>query len=147
MRINALRARPRRRGKPKDDSERSVIADTILDRDCHADRPNQNWQAAFTEVLPSGTIRAMAQNANVNGLQTWGANLVAVPWMPMADAGVEEQVVQDMIRVCHTGKEALGTSFGAFNGADFDNMAPANVMPYHPGATRYHKGVGMPKGN
>ena len=27
MRINALRARPRRRGKPKDDGERSVIAD------------------------------------------------------------------------------------------------------------------------
>lgn len=27
MRLNALRARPRRRGKPKDDGERSVIAD------------------------------------------------------------------------------------------------------------------------
>ena len=27
MRSNALRARPRRRGKPKDDGERSVIAD------------------------------------------------------------------------------------------------------------------------
>jgi putative transposase len=33
MRVNALRARPRRRGKPKDDGERSVIADNILDRD------------------------------------------------------------------------------------------------------------------
>ncbi len=38
MRINALRARPRRRGKPKDDGERSVIADNILDRDFQADR-------------------------------------------------------------------------------------------------------------
>lgn len=41
MRINALRARPRRRGKPKDDGERSVIADNILERDFQADRPNQ----------------------------------------------------------------------------------------------------------
>ena len=48
MRLNALRARPRRRGKPKDDGERSVIADNILDRDFQADRPNQKWLADFT---------------------------------------------------------------------------------------------------
>ena len=48
MRINALRARPRRRGKPKDDGERSLIADNILDRDFQADRPNQKWLADFT---------------------------------------------------------------------------------------------------
>jgi putative transposase len=40
MRSNALRARPKRRGKPKDDGERSVIADNILDRDFQAERPN-----------------------------------------------------------------------------------------------------------
>lgn len=48
MRTNALRARPRRRGKPKDDGERSVIAENILDRDLQADRPNQKWLADFT---------------------------------------------------------------------------------------------------
>jgi putative transposase len=48
--INALRARPRRRGKPKDDGERSVIADNILDRDFQADRPNQKWLADFTYI-------------------------------------------------------------------------------------------------
>lgn len=50
MRINALRARPRHRGKPKDDGERSVIADNILDRDFQADRPNQKWLADFTHI-------------------------------------------------------------------------------------------------
>ncbi|SMO65780.1 hypothetical protein SAMN06265221_1062 [Paracoccus laeviglucosivorans] len=50
MRINALRARPRRRGKPKDDRERSVIADNILDRDLAADRPNHKWLADFTYI-------------------------------------------------------------------------------------------------
>lgn len=48
MRLNALRARPRRRGKPKDDGERSV--DNILDRDFQADRPNQKWLADFTYI-------------------------------------------------------------------------------------------------
>jgi putative transposase len=50
MRLNAMRARPKRRGKPKDDGERSVIADNILDRDFVADLPNQKWLADFTYI-------------------------------------------------------------------------------------------------
>jgi putative transposase len=48
MKVNGLRARPRRRGLPKDDGLRSVIADNLLDRDFQADRPNQKWLADFT---------------------------------------------------------------------------------------------------
>lgn len=47
MRVNVLRARPRRRGKPRGDGERSVIADSIQGRDFQADRPNQKWRADF----------------------------------------------------------------------------------------------------
>jgi putative transposase len=43
-------ARPKRRGKPKDDGTRSIIADNILDRDFQADRPNQKWLADFTYI-------------------------------------------------------------------------------------------------
>jgi len=48
MRQNAMRARPRRRGKSKDEGERSVIAANILDRDFEADQPNKKWLADFT---------------------------------------------------------------------------------------------------
>ncbi|MCD2180417.1 IS3 family transposase [Rhizobium sp. C1] len=48
MRTNALRARPRRRGLPKDGGERSVIMPNVLDRQFAADRPNQKWVADFT---------------------------------------------------------------------------------------------------
>lgn len=45
MREQGLRARPRRRGLPKDQGERSVIAGNVLDRQFTADRPNQNgWR-------------------------------------------------------------------------------------------------------
>lgn len=50
MRRNALRARPGRCVKPKDDGERSVIADNILNRDFQADRPNQEWLADFAYI-------------------------------------------------------------------------------------------------
>lgn len=102
--------------------------------------------AAYTAVLPSGSIRTLPQNENINGLQSWGASIVAVPWMLMANEGVEEQIVYDLISTIHRNKEALGAAFGAFNGADFDAMAPANAMPYHPGALRYYEEIGMTVG-
>ena len=50
MRVHGLRARPRRRGLPKDDGLRSVIADNILDRQFTAEAPNQRWIADFTYI-------------------------------------------------------------------------------------------------
>ncbi len=50
MRQQGLRARPRRRGLPKDQGERSVIAGNVLDRQFTADRPNQEWVADFTYI-------------------------------------------------------------------------------------------------
>jgi putative transposase len=50
MRQQALRARPRRRGLPKDAGERSIIATNILDRQFAADGPNQKWVADFTYI-------------------------------------------------------------------------------------------------
>jgi len=50
MRQQALRARPRRRGLPKDLGERSAIADNILDRQFAATAPNQKWVADFTYI-------------------------------------------------------------------------------------------------
>lgn len=50
MRVYGLKARPRRRGLPKDDGLRSVIADNILDRQFTAEAPNQRWIADFTYI-------------------------------------------------------------------------------------------------
>ncbi|WP_138956753.1 IS3 family transposase [Sphingomonas sp. KC8] len=50
MRLHGLKARPRRRGLPKDAGERSVIADNLLDRQFTADAPNRKWVADFTYI-------------------------------------------------------------------------------------------------
>jgi putative transposase len=50
MRLQALKARPRRRGLPKDDGQRSVIAENVLDRQFSAEAPNQKWVADFTYI-------------------------------------------------------------------------------------------------
>ena len=50
MRLQAFRARPRRRGLPADRGERSTaaIAQNVLDRQFEASAPNQKWVADFT---------------------------------------------------------------------------------------------------
>jgi putative transposase len=51
MRMNALRARPRRRGLHKDSGARSPeTAPNLLDRQFVAERPNQRWIADFTYI-------------------------------------------------------------------------------------------------
>lgn len=55
MRINALRARPRRRGKPKDDGERSVIADKFWTA---TSRPNDRTRSGSPISPTSGRQRA-----------------------------------------------------------------------------------------
>jgi putative transposase len=51
MRANAMRARPRRRGLPKDAGQASSTpAANVLDRQFSAERPNQKWIADFTYI-------------------------------------------------------------------------------------------------
>ena len=51
MRQSALRARPRRRGLPKDRAAReAAVAENVLDRAFEAAAPNQKWIADFTYV-------------------------------------------------------------------------------------------------
>jgi len=50
MRQQALKARPRRRSLPKDNGQRSVIAENVLDRQFSAEAPNQKWVADFTYI-------------------------------------------------------------------------------------------------
>lgn len=52
MRVQALRARPRRRARPMDTGQRDIaaLAPNILDRQFTASAPNQKWVADFTFV-------------------------------------------------------------------------------------------------
>jgi putative transposase len=56
MRAQALRARPRRPGLPKDHGERRSrpVPPNILDRQFAATRQNQKWVADFTYVWTAG---------------------------------------------------------------------------------------------
>ena len=82
MRLQALRARPRRRGLPKDTGERSVIAANVLDRQFAAEAPNQKWVADFTYIW---TVEGWLYLAAVIDL----FSRRVVGWSPSASSGQE----------------------------------------------------------
>ena len=58
MRLQALKARPRRRRLPPDPGERQVaaVAPNVLDRSFEATAPNRKWIADFTLRVDSGRL-------------------------------------------------------------------------------------------
>jgi TRAP transporter TAXI family solute receptor len=103
--------------------------------------------AAFKEFLPAGTIASLKQNENVTGLQDYGANLIRIPWMMLTHADADEELVYSMTKIVAENNEALKASFGLFGLAKPETMAPANAVPYHPGAVRYYDEAGIKVGS
>jgi putative transposase len=77
MRVHGLKARPRRRGLPKDEGQRSGIADNVLDRQFTADGPNQKWVAELASP-PFGSPKSgppkagsMSQPSSTSSHAAW----------------------------------------------------------------------------
>ena len=103
--------------------------------------------ASFKKFLPAGNVVSLKQNENINGLQKGGANLMRIPWMMLTNGDVSEDLVYKMTKSIAEGKDALKASFGAFARANVATMAPANEVPYHPGALKYYAEAGVKVGN
>lgn len=100
-------------------------------------------QKAFADVLPAGKIVPFKQNPNTTGLETRDANIMQIPWMMLVNKDVSDDLVYKMTKSVVENKDALKASFGAFARANFQNMAPAIGVEYHPGALRYFKEAGI----
>ncbi len=101
---------------------------------------------AFKDFLPAGNIVERKQNENINGLQSYDANLMQIPWVMMTNADVSDDLVYTMTKAIAENKDALKESFGAFGGANAATMAPASSVPYHPGALKYFEEAGIKVG-
>ena len=102
-------------------------------------------QAKFKAFMPAAKIISMKANPNIPGLQK-PANIMEIPWMMMTSVDVSDELVYKITKVIVEHNDKLGTSFGAFKNAKSASMAPANAMPYHPGALRYYKEKGIAVG-
>jgi TRAP-type uncharacterized transport system substrate-binding protein len=104
-------------------------------------------EAAFKEFLPTAWIVSLDQNEQINGLEKRGANIVRIPWTMMTNADVDDDLVYEITKAVAENREALTESFGLFRLTKPEDMAPANDMPYHPGAIRYYEEAGIAVGD
>ncbi|MBX2882677.1 MAG: TAXI family TRAP transporter solute-binding subunit [Granulosicoccus sp.] len=102
--------------------------------------------AKFKEYLPAGSVFSFKQNDKLNGLGSYSANLMRIPWMMLTNKDVSEDLVYNMVKTIAENKEALTESFGLFRGAKKETMAPTNEVPYHPGAIKYFEEAGIKMG-
>lgn len=101
--------------------------------------------AAFKAFLPAGAIVSLPANENIPGLKE-PANIIEIPWMMLTHKDASEDLVYTITKAVAENNAALKESFGAFGGAKLETMAPANEVPYHPGALRYYAEAGVPVG-
>jgi TRAP transporter TAXI family solute receptor len=98
--------------------------------------------AAFKEYLPAGSIVSLPANDSIPGLNE-PANIIEIPWMMLTHKDISEDLVYRMVKVIAENNEALAASFGAFKRAKLENMAPASIVEYHPGALKYYAEAGI----
>lgn len=102
--------------------------------------------AAFKKFLPAGSLASLKQNENILGLENGPATIMRIPWMMLTNGDVSDDLVYNLTKSIVENKDALTKSFGLFRLAKAETMAPANVVPYHPGALRYFEEAGIKVG-
>ena len=100
--------------------------------------------SSFCPRAPSSPFK---QNEKINGLESYAANIMRIPWMMLTNKDVDADLVYSMVKTVAENKQALAESFGLFNLARPETMAPANEVPYHPGAVKYYEEAGIAIGN
>ncbi len=103
-------------------------------------------QARFKKFLPAASIIPMKANPNIPGLKK-AANIIEIPWVMLVNKDAPEDLVYKVTKTIAENNAALKQSFGAFSRANLEKMAPASVVPYHPGALKYYKEAGIKVGD
>lgn len=99
--------------------------------------------AAVNKVLPSRP-HALHPGKNAVGRGVDDPTvLLQVDFNIVAAASVPEDVVYKLTRTMYENKPALVGMLGAFRGFDPKHMAQPHPTPYHPGAIRFYKEVGL----
>jgi TRAP transporter TAXI family solute receptor len=98
--------------------------------------------AAMNRMLPSRP-HAVRPGRNAVGVVDDPTVLLQVDFNIIAAAEVPDDVVYRLAKTMYENKPALVKMLGAFNGFDPKHMAQPHPTPYHPGAIRFYREVGL----
>jgi len=88
-------------------------------------------------VIPAGIYAAQGQKEEVVTFQT--------PTMLIANSRVPEEVIYRIVKACVEGRENFAAVTSAMKGVTPEKMGKDFGLPYHPGAAKYYKEIGLLK--
>ena len=105
------------------------------------DRPDADAKASA--YLPTSRTVKLKPNKNATGVVANPTVLVAVDVALFTSAKVPDDVVYKVVKTVFQNKPDLIKALGAFVRFDPKTMARNNPVPYHPGAIKAYKELGM----
>jgi TRAP transporter TAXI family solute receptor len=100
-------------------------------------------RADVAAILPSSRLVKKSPGKGATGVVADPTTMIELDFFLIAGAHVADDVVYDLVKTLHANKPALAKAFGAFNRFKPDNMAFPNPVPYHPGAIKFYKEMGI----
>jgi len=104
-------------------------------------------QPKVDKVLPSSRTEELSPGKLREGVSVDPTTMLVVDFYIIGGAHVADDVVYTLVKTIHDNKADLRKSSVAFNGFDPNGMAPKHPTPYHPGAIKYYKEIGIWKNN
>lgn len=106
----------------------------------------ENTQAARDAVsnsLPSARIVPLSPGDNATGVVEDPTNMMEVDFYLVTGADVDDETVHDLVKTLYANKDALTSAYGVFKRFDPKAMVGDSKVPYHPGAIKAYKELGM----
>lgn len=100
-------------------------------------------RAAVQKNLPSARIVSVKPNKSKTGVVDDPTNMIEVDFYILTGAHVDDDTVYELVKSMEKNKTALGEAFGAFKRYDPKKMVQDNPVPYHPGAIKAFKEMGI----
>ncbi len=100
-------------------------------------------RAAVTKNLPSARLVDVKPSKSKTGVVDDPTTMIEVDFYLLTGAHVSEDVVYNLVKAMAANKEALGAAFGAYKRYDPMKMVQENPVPYHPGAIKAYKEMGI----
>lgn len=100
-------------------------------------------RSAVNESLPSARIVSMEPAEHLTGVVADPTNMIEIDFYIVTGAHVSDDVVYELVMTMAKNKDDLASAFGAFNRFDPEKMVQKSEVPYHPGAIKAYKELGI----
>jgi len=102
--------------------------------------------AAMRKFFPEAYPRTIKANKSIPGLIE-DTTVMAYPFYVVTGKHVPADVIYKIVKVMHENKDALVKAFASFRNFDpKDQARPHSSVPFHPGAIKYYKEIGIWQG-